>query len=71
MNIHAHDECMQLLTTALIVENEQMRIKVSLPFCFLKQNLYECGLGPDGGGCEICPGHSERGQCDRNPHEVH
>lgn len=43
----------------------------SFLFCFLKQNLYECGLGPDGGGCEICPGHSERGQCDRNPHEVH
>lgn len=33
MNIHAHDE-IQLLTTTLIVENEQMRIKVCLPFCF-------------------------------------
>lgn len=28
-------------------------------------------LGPNGCGCEICSGHSERGQCDRNPHEVH
>ena len=28
-------------------------------------------LGPDGSGCEICPGHSKRGQRHRNPHEVH
>lgn len=68
MNIHAHDE-IQLLTTTLIVENEDKSLSSFL--FFLKQNLYECGLGPDGGGCEICPGHSERGQCDRNPHEVH
>lgn len=31
----------------------------------------ELDLGPDGRGREVCPGHSERGKCDRNPHEVH
>lgn len=30
-----------------------------------------CYSGSDGRGCQICSGHPERGQRDRNPYEVH